>query len=880
MRNFKRVLSLLLVLVMCLGLVTAASAASYDDMNGADKVTYTEAMDVLVALGIIQGTSTGLEPDATFSREQAAKIISYICLGSTAAEALAKTGGVFSDVEAGRWSAGYIAYCANAGIINGTGDGKFNPTGNVTGYEFAKMLLGALGYGENDEFVGTYWKTNVASYGYDIGLFDDLDSSVNLANAATRQEAMLYAFNALQAMTVSYSDVLGAYYSGSSILKDIDEDDEYLYTLGYKVFGLYKSTTGTDGFGREYYTWKVSKKSISDKYYEDAALSYTSIVYSSTLYSDLGSSYAGKATYYLNGEKQDNFPIQKGLTSKSVGGYGMLTYVYTEDDSYDVTIISISTYLGQVTDVDDDEVTVEVYDGKGEVGGAHTVEATGFEDDDYVVVTIADDEIETIESAVTFTGIMEAKGSSYLKVSGTAYYKNNSYGALTEAEDANDYSGTYTFITDANGYLLGNVLYEEGEDTSTSSYILVKDSEYSTSLASKKAAVEVQYLDGTTDVVYLKLTKSGDTYYWSKPNGGTNGTTTTKTKLEGESGKIKGLENGFYRYTEDSNGYITLKLLSTNSKKAVGRMSTSIATNTSNKNISIDGSAINLYTNSATKLYVIDEDGDVTTVTGYSNFKGYEDENVNVLIFYSGSLVSSIYVFDGSYTSDTTYAWYTGSYYTNSNGTYYTFYVEGEEVDYELDDSLTVPSYYGLYSIKVSSGVITELNSAMTYAGAQKVTRSRTSYFTVSGGTSYYYDDDVEIYDGNNGGGTASVSSGDYVVYAIEDGLVVCVYIVPDPSAVEEEDTSSSSLKITDLALTKNENETATISFTANKSGKTVYLVVESYASAGYTTLYETSATTDTTSNTVNFNTNNSTYYRISVYANSAHTQLLAQTYG
>lgn len=621
-------------------------------------------------------------------------------------------------------------------------------------------------------------------------------------------------------------------------------------------------------------------RSARSQYYEDAALSYTSIVYSSTLYSDLGSSYAGKATYYLNGEKLDNFPIQKGLTSKYVGGYGMLTYVYTEDDSYDVTIISISTYLGQVTDVDDDEVTVEVYDGKGEVGGAHTVEATGFEDDDYVVVTIADDEIETIESAVTFTGVMEAKGSSYLKVSGTAYYKNNSYGALTEAEDASDYSGTYTFITDANGYLLGNVLYEEGEDTSTSSYILVKDSEYSTSLASKKAAVEVQYLDGTTDVVYLKLTKSGDTYYWSKPNGGTNGTTTTKTKLEGESGKIKGLENGFYRYTEDSNGYITLKLLSTNSKKAVGRMSTSIATNTSNKNISIGGSAINLYTNSATKLYVIDEDGDVTTVTGYSNFKGYEDENVNVLIFYSGSLVSSIYVFDGSYTSDTTYAWYTGSYYTNSNGTYYTFYVEGEEVDYELDDSLTVPSYYGLYSIKVSSGEITELKSEMTYASAQKVTRSRTSYFTVSGGTSYYYDDDVEIYDGNNGGGTASVSSGDYVVYAIEDGLVVCVYIVPDPSAVEEDNTTSGSeLKITDLKLNKDsENGTATVSFSADKSNKTVYIVVESYTTAnGFTTYYAQSLKTSDSNTSASFSLASGVTYRVSVYADSAHTELLAR---
>ena len=776
MRNFKRVLSLLLVLVMCLGLVTAASAASYDDMTGADKVTYKEAMDVLVALGIIQGTSNGLEPDATFSREQAAKIISYICLGSTAAEALAKTGGVFSDVEASRWSAGYIAYCANAGIINGTGDGKFNPTGNVTGYEFAKMLLGALGYGANKEFTGTYWKTNVASYGYDIGLFDDLDSSVNLANAATRQEAMLYAFNALQAMTVSYSDILGAYYSGSSILKDIDEDDEYLYTLGYKVFGLKKSDVTEDSFGREAYTWKVGKKTISDTYYEGAALTYTSYVYSSTLYSDLGSSYAGAASYYLNGEKQDNFTIAKG-SSKYVGTYGRLTYVYTEDDSYDVTIVSIDTYLGQVTDVDDDEITVQVYANDSEVSGSYDVEASGFEEDDYVVVTVGDGDIQSIEAAVTFTGVMEAKSTSYLKISGETYYKNATYedNGANEAEDNADYTGTYTFIADGNGYLLGSFLYEAGEDTAATSYIYISDSEYTSSLGSKKAAVAVQYLDGTTDVVYLKLTKSGNTYYWYDCG--------TKTELKSTTnGKISGLENGFYRYTEDSSGYITLKTLSTSSKPAAQVLNVSagdISVTSSSKKLNIDGLSKSLYTNSSTKLYIIDNDGDVTTLTGYSSIKGYENADAAyVLVFYSGSIASSIYVLGDTYTSDATYALYTGSTYTTSSGTYYTFYVDGEAIAYQMDEDLADDlASYSLYSIEVSSGEITALEKEMAYGDRVKVTRAKTSNFTADS-VSYYYDDDAVIYDATNSGAEASVSTGDYIVYAVEDGLVVCVYIV------------------------------------------------------------------------------------------------------
>ena len=61
MKNLKRVLSLMVALVLCLGLASVASAASYDAYPDADEVSYEEAMDVLVALGIIEGSVLSAE---------------------------------------------------------------------------------------------------------------------------------------------------------------------------------------------------------------------------------------------------------------------------------------------------------------------------------------------------------------------------------------------------------------------------------------------------------------------------------------------------------------------------------------------------------------------------------------------------------------------------------------------------------------------------------------------------------------------------------------------------------------------------------------------------------------------------------------------------
>ena len=83
MKNLKKVL--VLALAMALSLMTVAFAADASDYKDYDKVTHKEAVDVMTAVGVFNGTGDGtnFSPDGTLTREQAAKIITYMIMGQT-----------------------------------------------------------------------------------------------------------------------------------------------------------------------------------------------------------------------------------------------------------------------------------------------------------------------------------------------------------------------------------------------------------------------------------------------------------------------------------------------------------------------------------------------------------------------------------------------------------------------------------------------------------------------------------------------------------------------------------------------------------------------------------------------------------------------------
>ena len=146
MRTLKKTLSLVLVVAMVLGLCVVGASAKDAVENFTDDyqkvgAAYQEAMGVLVGVGIIDGmTETALEPQGTYTREQAAKIIAYMLLGKSKADSLKCTVAPFDDVAASRWSAGYIAYCVEQGIIDGMTETTFEPAASLTRAQIAKIL--------------------------------------------------------------------------------------------------------------------------------------------------------------------------------------------------------------------------------------------------------------------------------------------------------------------------------------------------------------------------------------------------------------------------------------------------------------------------------------------------------------------------------------------------------------------------------------------------------------------------------------------------------------------------------------------------------------------------------------------------------------------
>ena len=191
MKNLKKVLSLVLALAMALSLMTAAFAADASDYKDYSKVTYKEAVDVMTAAGIFNGgDGNNFNPDATLTREQAAKIITYMLVGQEKADKLTATIAPYADVAANRWSAGAIAYCTDAGIIAGDGNGRFNPTAPVLGTQFAKMLLVALGYDPQiEQLVGNSWAINTSKLALGDADLDNGMEEIALSAALTREQA-------------------------------------------------------------------------------------------------------------------------------------------------------------------------------------------------------------------------------------------------------------------------------------------------------------------------------------------------------------------------------------------------------------------------------------------------------------------------------------------------------------------------------------------------------------------------------------------------------------------------------------------------------------------------------------------------------------------
>ena len=376
----KKLLALVLALVMSMSLVTISNAAFKD----ADKIDYKEAVDVMNAVGVFIGDEKGnFNAKENLTREQAAKIIAYLELGEKAADALVGSA-TFTDVAATRWSAGFVSYCAQAGVVSGY-DGKFDPAGQLTALQFGKMLLVEIGYDAKAAgMVGTDWAINTSKLLATTGLMKGIDGSVN--QVLTREKAAQMCLNALKTPTVEYTTkgsnitVNGAEinfgastptYVRNTVAKDqtisqeqLTNSTDYTVELGEKLYKKLVLKPTEDAFGRPTHTWTFENKKVGE-YIEDADLTYTTSVKLGTIYSDLGLSEkiaAKDVVFYRNGNTEAN----SGKDSKNValteaaiakkaenkiGANGVLTQVWYNNDKGTAIVTLIDTYVGKINSV-------------------------------------------------------------------------------------------------------------------------------------------------------------------------------------------------------------------------------------------------------------------------------------------------------------------------------------------------------------------------------------------------------------------------------------------------------------------------------------------------------------------------------------------------
>ena len=610
----KKFLSLVLALAMTLSLVTiSAGAKDFADSDELSGEQYEEAVNVMSEMGIIDGYASGdFQPQGTLTRGAAAKIIACMMLGKTTAEALGTQAAPFKDVPAGSTFAGYIAYCVESGLIDGYADGTFRPQNTLTGFAFLKMLLTALGYDSSIEgYTGTNWTVNVAGRATQIGLTDGNDEFVG-TRAATREEACLYAVNALQATLVEYenkgqeitvsdgtvitvrpsaptyvtSNIAGA----ATSIDDTYDNTRQDYTVEFaeKYQPDLELDRDIDAFGRPAHTWSWKGDEIGTYVdYDKMVAEYTTEVTGRDLYDAIGRNILNDKDYdYLisvDGETEESILEDAYFTAgnlvrtntKGVGetGNGVLTQVFVDTAAKEVYIAVINTYLAVAADDYDDrrdEVSYDVWGVEDVTAGSAvnlvkntdvttslTVDGEDFDitevaDGDITLVRVADGEIKAfLEPEVLGEVEIDAfKNGSWVEVDGTEYSYND---AIMYDDDVLDkYDDANMKDTTYNVYLdqYGYALGVEIVEAANQ-YLFLTGLDSSTSnLNSSTAKANVIFLDGSVQTVDINARKSV--------------LSDETTRLTTLAGTVRGaLANTWCTYTVDNDGVYTLTEVAT-----------------------------------------------------------------------------------------------------------------------------------------------------------------------------------------------------------------------------------------------------------------------------------------------------------------------------
>ena len=623
MRNLKRALSLGLTATMISGLmVMGSSAASYADVTSKQN---EEAIEVLKTVGIMVGDENGkFNPEAKVTRNEMAVVMCNL-LDYTVASY--KGTSPFTDVP--EWAEPYVAACYTNGITSGYDAKTYGGSDTVTTGQAALMLLKALGYFQYSADFGSDWLVETTKNGSTAGLFDGVATGAK--EALTRNDVAQMVLNALEADLVKAekngSDVQvgDIVISGGKATYDsrtgtdskyakIDNtkvDGKYTIQLGEDLYDgdLVKADGADDDFGRPSVKWTYENKEIGT-YADDADAVYTATVEKQDLYDLVGSDVYndlknGDAdfTVVVDGVAQkvnlSDYIVKNNDddAGKDVIKKGATTEVFIDDDSNDVVITVINSYVAQVDgdyDKNDEELELDILDEAFVDVKDTTLSSDDFDyldsysDEDYVLITVANKEIKTIDLAETVEGKVTAyTEKKNVTVDGTKYEYSKNYTDAVK-DDSNlsyDLNDAYTLVLDANGY----VIYTDGT-AGHNDYVYVAEIA-PTGGAKADLEADAYFIDGTNKVVVV------DNDDEIKDN--------------------TSFENKWYSYNEKSNGKYELEAIT-------GEKNETYTVSADNQKIVENGKS-SIYTGSTAAkanndtIFVVNDDDDVTAYTGIKN---------------------------------------------------------------------------------------------------------------------------------------------------------------------------------------------------------------------------------------------------------------------
>ena len=376
MRNLKKILALVLALVMVIGMMSIASAATPGTgfADDAEITKYDEAVQILEALGIYKGDGEGnFEYNEPITRAETAALI-YRIVHDEKYVGIYADYNKFDDVASNAWYAGYVNYCANGEFIVGDGNGSFNPNDYVTGYQVLAIVLRLVGYDREGEFQGAGWEVRTARKAKELGITSTIVDGTLGANATRGMVAALIYRSIAQTSTVDWS-----------LLTSYTANNE---TLAHEYFGLrgtedaivagdkgftaddYKAMVGNADAEAEvsYYGEPVSywytknytnldgdtaKDTIVIRY--NPVKSYSTAVSGAALYTLFAAYDTNKdksvddnfasSNFYVDGGNGTSVEMKYG-NSAFVGGNGAATDVFVVEG--DVYVVTKNTYVAEI----------------------------------------------------------------------------------------------------------------------------------------------------------------------------------------------------------------------------------------------------------------------------------------------------------------------------------------------------------------------------------------------------------------------------------------------------------------------------------------------------------------------------------------------------